>query len=53
VYHTYAVAAPDPFVAPYLTLLLDRTPKPQPKERGPGAGASTRTDAVGGGTEKD
>src|SRR6266852_6143875 len=29
VYHTYAVTAPDPFVAPYFSLLLDRTPKPQ------------------------
>lgn len=27
VYHTYTVMAPDPFVAPYYTLLLDRTPK--------------------------
>jgi predicted dithiol-disulfide oxidoreductase (DUF899 family) len=27
VYHTYTVMAPDPFVAPYFTLLLDRTPK--------------------------
>jgi predicted dithiol-disulfide oxidoreductase (DUF899 family) len=27
VYHTYMVAAPDPFVAPYFTSLLDRTPK--------------------------
>lgn len=32
VYHTYTVAAPDPFVAPYFSFLLDRTPKPQPKE---------------------
>ena len=32
VYHTYMVAAPDPFVAPYFTMLLDRTPKPQPEE---------------------
>jgi predicted dithiol-disulfide oxidoreductase (DUF899 family) len=28
VYHTYTVSAPDPFVAPYFSLLLDRTPKP-------------------------
>ena len=32
VYHTYSVAAPDPFVAPYFNFLLDRTPKPQPDE---------------------
>ena len=32
VYHTYTVAAPDPFVAPYYSLLLERTPKPQPAE---------------------
>jgi predicted dithiol-disulfide oxidoreductase (DUF899 family) len=30
VYHTYTVSAPDPFVAPYASFLLDRTPKPQP-----------------------
>jgi predicted dithiol-disulfide oxidoreductase (DUF899 family) len=29
VYHTYTVMAPDPFVAPYASFLLDRTPKPQ------------------------
>ena len=28
VYHTYTVMAPDRFVAPYHTFLLDRTPKP-------------------------
>jgi predicted dithiol-disulfide oxidoreductase (DUF899 family) len=28
VYHTYTVTAPDPFVAPYHSFLLDRTPKP-------------------------
>src|SRR5919109_1130297 len=28
VYHTYTVIAPDPFVAPYHSFLLDRTPKP-------------------------
>ena len=28
VYHTYTVSAPDPFVAPYFSFLLDRTPKP-------------------------
>jgi predicted dithiol-disulfide oxidoreductase (DUF899 family) len=32
VYHTYTVRAPDPFVAPYFSFLLDRTPKPQPGE---------------------
>ena len=32
VYHTYTVSAPDPFVAPYFSFLLDRTPKPQPAE---------------------
>jgi predicted dithiol-disulfide oxidoreductase (DUF899 family) len=32
VYHTYTVAAPDPFVAPYFSSLLDRTPKAQPAE---------------------
>ena len=32
VYHTYTVSAPDPFVAPYFNLLLERTPKEQPDE---------------------
>ena len=32
VYHTYTVSAPDPFVAPYYSFLLDRTPKPGPAE---------------------
>jgi predicted dithiol-disulfide oxidoreductase (DUF899 family) len=32
VYHTYTVSAPDPFVAPYHSFLLDRTPKPGPEE---------------------
>ena len=32
VYHTYTVMAPDPFVAPYYSSLLERTPKPQPEE---------------------
>jgi predicted dithiol-disulfide oxidoreductase (DUF899 family) len=32
VYHTYTVTAPDPFVAPYYSFLLERTPKPQPSE---------------------
>jgi predicted dithiol-disulfide oxidoreductase (DUF899 family) len=31
-YHTYTVMAPDPFVAPYHSFLLDRTPKAQPEE---------------------
>jgi len=32
VYHTYTVTAPDPFVAPYHSFLLKRTPKPEPQE---------------------
>jgi predicted dithiol-disulfide oxidoreductase (DUF899 family) len=32
VYHTYTVRAPDPFVAPYHSFLLERTPKPQSGE---------------------
>ena len=32
VYHTYTVTAPDPFVAPYNSFLLERTPKPEPEE---------------------
>jgi predicted dithiol-disulfide oxidoreductase (DUF899 family) len=32
VYHTYTVTAPDPFVAPYHSFLLKRTPKPEPDE---------------------
>jgi predicted dithiol-disulfide oxidoreductase (DUF899 family) len=32
VYHTYTVSAPDPFVAPYHSFLLARTPKPGPEE---------------------
>src|SRR5438094_404862 len=32
VYHTYTVTAPDPFVSPFFSSLLDRTPKPQPDE---------------------
>jgi predicted dithiol-disulfide oxidoreductase (DUF899 family) len=36
VYHTYTVSAPDPFVAPYFSFLLERTPKGEP------AGASPR-----------
>ena len=27
IYHTYTVQAPDPFVAPYFSFLMDRTPK--------------------------
>jgi predicted dithiol-disulfide oxidoreductase (DUF899 family) len=32
VYHTYTVSAPDPFVAPYFSFLLDRTPIKKPAE---------------------
>jgi predicted dithiol-disulfide oxidoreductase (DUF899 family) len=32
VYHTYTVQAPDPFVVPFFSMLLERTPKPQPEE---------------------
>lgn len=32
VYHTYTVMAPDPFVAPYHSFLLKRTPKAEPDE---------------------
>ena len=32
VYHTYTVSAPDPFVAPYNSSLLARTPKSPPDE---------------------
>ncbi len=32
VYHTYTVSAPDPFVAPYNSFLLQRTPKDPPSE---------------------
>ena len=32
VYHTYTVAAPDPFVAPYYSFLLERTPIAPPAE---------------------
>jgi predicted dithiol-disulfide oxidoreductase (DUF899 family) len=32
VYHTYTVTAPDPFVAPYHSFLLQRTPKEEPDE---------------------
>ena len=32
VYHTYTVMAPDPFVAPYHSFLLKRTPKPEADE---------------------
>jgi predicted dithiol-disulfide oxidoreductase (DUF899 family) len=31
-YHTYTVTAPDPFVAPYHSFLLGRTPKAPPEE---------------------
>jgi predicted dithiol-disulfide oxidoreductase (DUF899 family) len=32
VYHTYTVMAPDPFVRPYFSFLLERTPKAQPSD---------------------
>src|SRR5579859_7632993 len=32
VYHTYTVSAPDPFVAPYFSFLLERTSKEEPAE---------------------
>jgi predicted dithiol-disulfide oxidoreductase (DUF899 family) len=32
VYHTYTVSAPDPFVAPYNSFLLERTPMAPPEE---------------------
>jgi predicted dithiol-disulfide oxidoreductase (DUF899 family) len=32
VYHTYTVTAPDRFVAPYFSFLLERTPKAPPEE---------------------
>ena len=32
VYHTYTVTAPDPFVAPYFSFLLERTPKKPAEE---------------------
>jgi predicted dithiol-disulfide oxidoreductase (DUF899 family) len=32
VFHTYTVTAPDPFVQPFFSFLLDRTPKPQPED---------------------
>jgi hypothetical protein len=32
VYHTYTVSAPDPFVAPYFSFLMERTPKAPPAE---------------------
>jgi len=34
VYHTYTVTAPDPFVAPYHSFLLDRTPLGDPTGEG-------------------
>jgi predicted dithiol-disulfide oxidoreductase (DUF899 family) len=36
IYHTYTVTAPDRFVAPYSSFLLERTPKPQPEMDDPG-----------------
>jgi predicted dithiol-disulfide oxidoreductase (DUF899 family) len=35
VYHTYTVSAPDPFVAPYFSFLLERTPKGEPEGASP------------------
>ena len=32
VFHTYTVMAPDPFVAPYHSILMDRTPNQPPEE---------------------
>ena len=32
VYHTYTVSAPDPFVAPYFSFLMERTSLPQSPE---------------------
>jgi predicted dithiol-disulfide oxidoreductase (DUF899 family) len=32
IYHTYTVTAPDPFVAPYHSFLMQRTPKGEPAE---------------------
>jgi predicted dithiol-disulfide oxidoreductase (DUF899 family) len=29
IYHTYTVTAPESFVAPFFTMLLERTPKPE------------------------
>jgi predicted dithiol-disulfide oxidoreductase (DUF899 family) len=34
IYHTYTVVAPDPFVRPYHSFLLERTPKPLPDDPG-------------------
>jgi predicted dithiol-disulfide oxidoreductase (DUF899 family) len=34
VYHTYTASAPDPFVAPYFSFLLERTPKTHAIETG-------------------
>src|SRR5437868_7920532 len=35
VYHTYTVSAPDPFVAPYFSFLVERTPKGAPAGASP------------------
>ena len=45
VYHTYTVQAPDPFVAPYHSFLLKRTPKEKPPSRAPGARTNTRAES--------
>jgi hypothetical protein len=43
--HMYTVTAPDPFVAPYYSFLLERRLKRPPDEARSGARASTPTDA--------
>ena len=43
VYHTYTVQAPDPFVAPYFSFLLERTPRSSRRSRGRGGRTSIRT----------
>jgi predicted dithiol-disulfide oxidoreductase (DUF899 family) len=43
VYHTYTVMAPDPFVAPYYSFLLERRRKPSPPSPATGGRTSTRT----------
>jgi hypothetical protein len=45
VYHTYTVMAPDPFVAPYYSFLLDRTPWANQPSRAPGRKDEYPTDA--------
>jgi predicted dithiol-disulfide oxidoreductase (DUF899 family) len=45
VYHTYTVAAPDSFVQPYFSFLLERTPKAPPPSRARGGRTSTQAEA--------